>query len=99
MVLSFTHRCPLLKTNASACALALLSEQNLDRLQICGSGFAAARIGLHIKRKLLALIELMHAGAFDRRNVNEYVRSAVVLNDETVAPLGVEEFNSARGHQ
>src|ERR1700747_1590547 len=87
------------KTNASACALAPCPERTSDRLQIFGSGFAAAPIGLDIKRKLLPLVEAVHAGTLDRRNVNEHIGAAVVLNDEAIALLGVEEFNSTCGHQ
>jgi hypothetical protein len=68
-------------------------------LQIGGSGLAAARIGLHIERKLLALVEIMHAGALNRRHVNEYIGAAVVLNDKAITPLGIEEFNGTRSHQ
>ena len=65
-------------------------------MQVCGSGLAAARIGLHIERKLLALAEIMHSSALDRRNVNEHIGAAVVLNDKAEALLGVEELNGNR---
>jgi hypothetical protein len=87
------------KTNASACALASFSEPKLDRLQVCGSGFTAAPIGLHIERNLLALVETMQAGLLDRRDVNEYIGAAVILNDKAVAPLGIEKFNGTCGHE
>ena len=34
----------------------------------------------------------MHASTLDRRNVNEHIRAAVVLDDKAVALLGIEEF-------
>jgi hypothetical protein len=41
----------------------------------------------------------MHASTLDRRNVNEYIGAAVILNDKAIALLGVEEFNGTCGHQ
>jgi hypothetical protein len=63
------------------------------RLQIGGSGLAAARIGLHVERKLLALVEIAHTGALNSRDVNEHIRAATVLHDKAEAFLGVEELN------
>src|SRR6185295_17477948 len=74
-------------------------KRRLDRLQICGSGLAAARIVLHVECQLLAFIEVAHAGTLDRRNVNEHIRAAIVLHDEAESLLGVEEFNGTCGHQ
>src|SRR5262249_30177716 len=96
--LSFT-RSPLQKATPALPRWRCFGKRSLNRLQICGSGFAAARIGLHIERKLLALVEAMQACMLDRRDVNEHIGAAVVLNDEAVAPLGIEEFNGTCGHQ
>jgi hypothetical protein len=41
----------------------------------------------------------MHASALDRRNVNEYIGAAGVLNYKAITLLGIEEFNSTCGHQ
>ena len=70
----------------------------LDGLQIGGSGLAAARIGLHVERELLALVEVAHASALDCRDVNEHIGAAAVLHDEAEALLGVEELNGTCGH-
>jgi hypothetical protein len=94
MLLSFPQ-----KEMPALAALASFSELKSDRLQVFGSGLAAAPIGLHIKRKLLALVEITHASTLDCRNVNEHIGAAVVLNDKAIALLGIEEFNSASGHQ
>src|SRR4029077_3656789 len=95
----FRHaRSPSTKGNASACALASSSKENLDGLQIGGSGLAAARVGLHVERKLLAFVQIMHAGALDCRDVNEHIGAAAVLHDKAEALLGVEELNGTCGH-
>jgi len=79
-------------------ALAPFSERKLRRLQVGGGGLAAARIGLHIERELLTLIEIVHTGSLDRRNVNEDIGPTIVLNDKAVALLGIEELNGTCGH-
>jgi hypothetical protein len=68
-------------------------------LEVGGSGFTAALIRLHIEGKLLAFIEIVHAGALDGRNVNEHIRAAIVLHDEPKTFLGVEKLNCTCGHQ
>src|SRR5512144_3199589 len=85
------------KTPALA-ALALSSKRKSDRLQIGGSGLAAARVGLHVERKLLAFVEIAHAGALDCRDVNKHIGAAAVLHDKAEALLGVEELNGTSGH-
>jgi hypothetical protein len=67
-----------------------------DGLQIGGSGLAAARVGLHVERDLLAFVEVAHAGALDCRNVYEHIRAAAVLHDEAEAFLAVEELNFSK---
>ena len=69
-----------------------------DRLKIGGGGFAAALIGLHVERKLLALVEISYAGSLDCRDVNEHIGAAVVLHDKAETLLGVEELNGTCGH-
>jgi hypothetical protein len=69
------------------------SMQKLPRLQVRGSGFSAARIDLHINRKLLAFVEIVHTSTFDYRDVNEHIRVAAVPHDEAIALLGIEELN------
>src|SRR5215510_6643870 len=74
------------------------SERKLGCLQVCRSGLTTTPIGLHIERKLLTLVKIMHASPLDRRNVNEHIRATVVLNDEAVTLLGIEKFNCTCGH-
>src|ERR1035441_2243674 len=69
-----------------------------DRLQICSGRLAVLAIGFDVERKLLALVEIAHAGALDCRDVNEHIRPAAVLHDEAEALLGVEELNGTCGH-
>src|SRR5262245_28195518 len=88
-----------IKETPATFALAPSSARKLGRLQVCGRGFAAARIGLHIERKLLTLVEIAHASTFHRRNVHEHIGAAAVLNDKAVTLLGIEEFNGTCGHQ
>src|SRR5262249_33241880 len=87
-----------LKENARAFALASSSERKLGCLQVCRSGLTTPPIRLHIERKLLTLVKIMHASPLDRRNVNEHIRATVVLNDEAVTLLGIEKFNCTCGH-
>jgi len=72
-------------------------ELKSDGLQIGGGGLAAALIGFHVIRELLALVEVAHAGALDRRDVNEHIRAAAVLHDEAEAFLRIEELDSTCG--
>src|SRR6185437_8809149 len=70
----------------------------LGRLKIVGGRFAVLAVGDDIERELLALVEIAHAGALDRRDVNEHIRPAAVLHDEAETFLGVEELNGTCGH-
>src|SRR5208283_72117 len=69
-----------------------------DRLQIGSGRLAVLAISFDVERELLALVEIAHAGALDRRDVNEHIRAAVVLHDEAEALLGVEKLNGTCGH-
>src|SRR5665811_1199419 len=69
-----------------------------DRLQIGSGRLAVLAICFDVERKLLALVEIAHAGALDCRDVNEHIRPAAVLHDEAEALLGVEELNGTCGH-
>src|SRR5690349_11040515 len=86
------------KNAGAGCAGVAVENLGSDGLQIGGGGFAAARIGLHVERELLAVVEIAHAGALDRRDVNEHIRAAAVLHDEAEAFLRVEELNGTCGH-
>jgi hypothetical protein len=89
----------LAKENTSACALASLSRPNSDGLEVSSSEFATALIRLDIERELLALVEILHACAFDCRDVNEHVWAGIIiLHDETKTLLGVEKLNGTCGH-
>ena len=84
--------------NAGACGAGVIVENvRSDGLQIGGGGFAAALIGLHVERELLAFVEIAHAGLLDRRDVHEHIRAAAVLHDEAEAFLRIEELNGTCG--
>jgi hypothetical protein len=41
---------------------------------------------------------MLHASTLDRRNVNEHIGAAVILNDKAIPLLSIEEFNRTCGH-
>src|SRR5690606_15214096 len=69
-----------------------------ESLQIGGGVLAAAAVGFDVEADLLAFIQGRHAGALDRRNVNEHIRSASVLHDKAETLLGVEKLDSPLSH-
>src|SRR5262249_2762144 len=86
------------KINASAGTLAASSHPNSNGLEVGCGGFATALISLHIERKLLALVEIVHASTLHCRDVNKHIRAAIILHDETKTLLGVEKLNGTCGH-
>jgi hypothetical protein len=65
-------------------------------LQIRGGQFAA--LAHNVVADLLSLIEVAHAGAFDRGNVDEYIFSTILRLYEAKAPLGIEKLNCTCSH-
>src|SRR6185437_11328447 len=86
------------KENAGVLRRRFAFNKMLDGLQIGSSGLAVLAVGFDVERKLLAFVEIAHAGALDRRDVNEHIRPAAVLHDEAETFLGVEELNGTCGH-
>src|SRR5690606_25973901 len=71
------------KRPARAPAFQTGCPEGLD-LQIAGRGLPAALVALELVGDLLAFVERLQAGAFNRRDVHEDVRAAVIRLDEAV---------------
>jgi hypothetical protein len=71
-------------------------NRELDGLQIRGRQFAA--LAHNVVADLLPLIEIAHAGAFDRGNVDEYIFPTILRLYEAKAPLGIEKLDCTRSH-
>jgi hypothetical protein len=88
-------------------ALRLSLERDRRRLlnsagndEVDGYWTLALLVGLDIEGEALSFGQRFEAGLFDGDDVHEYIASAFVWLDETVAALGVEEFDSAcRSHR
>src|SRR5262249_3803688 len=70
--------------------------RSADRLQV-HRGIFAAPIDLELEFEPVALVEVGHAGAFDRRDVDEGIGLAVIALHEAEALHRVEEFDRAAG--
>jgi hypothetical protein len=68
----------------------------LDGLQIRGRQFAA--LVHNVVADLLPFIEVAHAGAFNRGNVDEYVFPAILRLYEAKALLGIEKLDRTCSH-
>jgi hypothetical protein len=73
-----------------------LFSRELDGLQIRGRQFAA--LAHNVVADLLPLIEVAHAGAFDRGNVDEHIFPTVLRLYEAKAPLGIEKLDCSCSH-
>jgi hypothetical protein len=65
-------------------------------LQIRGRQFAA--LAHNVVADRLPLIEVAHAGAFDRGNVDEYIFPAILRLYEAKALLGIEKLDRTCSH-
>jgi hypothetical protein len=74
------------------------SSYRLDSLQVASRHFARLVVALHLVANLLAFDDFAHSGAFDGRDVNESVNTAVVGLNEAEALGGIKPFNCASGH-
>ncbi|EGF93240.1 hypothetical protein ABI_16800 [Asticcacaulis biprosthecium C19] len=63
-----------------------------------GRHLAGLCITLQLVGDLLAFIQAVHAGAFNRAHVNEYVLAAVRRRDETKTLGGIEPLNCTNAH-
>ena len=61
-----------------------------DGAQIGCRGLSA--VGHNVERDFLSLVEIVHPGAFDGADVDEYVLTAVIRLDEAEALLAVESL-------
>src|SRR5688572_26112407 len=66
-------------------------------LEVDGAGLAALVV-LEVVAEALILVQRGHAGAFDRRNVDEGIVAAALGLNEAVALVAVEEFDCADRH-
>src|SRR5690606_6146218 len=62
------------------------------------SGLLAAAIILDLVADALVLLKRAHAGAFDSADMNKSVIAAAVGCNETIALVGVEEFDGSDSH-
>jgi hypothetical protein len=83
---------PLLAVKATR---SFLSSASTDSAQVVGRRFAGLSIGNDFELNLLAFVEAMHPGAFDRADMHEDVLPAIVRLNEAEAFLTVEPFHDA----
>ena len=74
-------------------------EETSSGLEVAGRLFARPAIRLHLVGDLLTLIEGLHAGALDGRDVDEHVLATVIRLDEAEALGSVEPLNGADAHR
>src|SRR3569833_2647671 len=70
------------------------AHDEIDRL-----GTLTLLVGLDIESDALPFVEALEAGRLDRRDMHEYVTSAVVRLDEAVTALTVEDLDHTKQHQ
>src|ERR1051326_5126866 len=75
-----------------------VADVRSDGAQIVRRRLAGPAVGDDLVSDLLSLVEGVHAGAFDRADVHEYVLAAIIGLDESEALLAVEPFHSALRH-
>jgi hypothetical protein len=73
-------------------------RQRSDGAQIFCRGFTRLAIGNNLERDLLSFVEPVHACAFDRADVHEYIVAAVIRLNEAEALLAVEPFHGSLRH-
>jgi hypothetical protein len=78
-------------------ALDCLGDQ-LGGLKVRSGRLTRPPISLDIKAQLLPLDQSGQAGSLERRGVDEDVRTAIVLHDETETLLGIVELYSTDSH-
>jgi hypothetical protein len=71
-------------------------NRKLDGLQIRSRQFAA--LAHNVVADLLPLIEVAHASAFHRGNVDEYIFPTILRLYEAKAPLGIEKLDCTCSH-
>src|SRR5215210_4291398 len=79
-------------------AKATAPSRFLSALDVVDGDLAGAAVLGGVESHLLAFGEAAHAGALERRRMDEHVLAAVVRLDEAEAFLIVVEFHGARGH-
>src|SRR4051812_44342993 len=74
------------------------TDQALVDAKVLSAGLAALRVLLRFERDLLTFVERAQACAFDSRDVNENVRSAIVGLNEAKTLGRVEPLNCSGSH-
>src|SRR5699024_8092469 len=80
------------KAPAAETAGAFQFSQKADLHDVCRAELAVLRVGLGLKRDLLALVERLEAFALDGGEMHENVLAALVVGDEAVALFCVKPF-------
>ena len=70
----------------------------LSSLEIAGRHLAGLHVPLHVVADLLAFDDFAHSSAFDGRDMDENVLSAIVRLNKAEAFCGVEPFYCAGAH-
>ena len=73
-------------------------DRSGDAFQIFSGHLAALPVGDKVELELLALEQIVEAGALDGADVDEGVGPTVVRGDESKALLRVEPFDGSRSH-
>src|ERR1019366_7080969 len=84
------------KPGASWPGLRCCLEPALDGLQICRRQLTA--LAHHVVAEVLPLVEVAHAGALDRGNMDKDVLPAIFRLYEAKALLGIEKLDRADSH-
>src|SRR5919112_3230848 len=76
----------------------VLRPETLGVLQVHCRSAAGALVGLKLIGDLLAFLQAAHAGALERRGVNEHVLAAVVGLNETITLGFIVPLHGSRFH-
>jgi hypothetical protein len=75
-----------------------VADRKFGNAQILGARSANPRIMHDFEAKPLALVKAGHPSAFDSADADQYVKSAVVGFDQTIAFWGVEPSDGSKRH-
>jgi hypothetical protein len=85
--------------SASTSVVAGHSSLDSGSLELLGCHLAGSIVASDFEAELLSLVQITQASAFDSRNVDEHVLTAIVRLDKAEAFSGIEPFNGAGGHE
>src|SRR6188768_157461 len=79
----------------SALEIALLRNHQID-----GLGALALLVRFDLEGDALSFGQILQTGPLHRRDVNEYIATAVIRLDEAIAPFSIEELDDpSHGHR